>query len=118
MSALLGYFVLGTLAAFGLLSLLWTLLGWLLPEEKGCAVVFWGFPEPEILTKIKWLRNLGFLSCPVVVLSDGTETQLEETENCNEEELLHRLKQEWERYYGTGTGNPAGCGQRCGVSEL
>ena len=110
-----GYFVLGTLAAFGLLSLMWLLLGWLLPREKDCAVVFRETPEPEILTRFTWMKSLGLLHCPVMILSDG---QQEAAENCDEEALLLRLKREWERYYGTGTGNPSGCGQCRGVPEL
>jgi len=115
---LLGYFVLGTLAAFGLVSLLWTLCGWLLPGAEGCAVVFYQTPEPEIFTRFQWLRSLGFLNCPVIVLGNSEKMRLDEMEFCMEEELLLRLKQEHERYYGTGNGDSPGRRQRCGVSEL
>ena len=112
-----GYLFWGTLAAFGALSILWALLGWILPGGKGCAVVCCGALHPEALARLRWLRSLGLLNCPVILVSEndfvGTEV-----EKCNEEELLIRLKQEYCRYYGTGTGDPAGRGQRRGISEL
>ena len=111
------YFVLGMLAAFGLLSILWVLFGGLLPGGKGCAVVFFGTPEPEIFTRFWWLRSLSFLNCPVIVVTENAK-QMKNVEICNEEELLPRLRQEYERYHGTGTGDPAGRSQRCGISEL
>ena len=111
-----GYFVLGTLAAFGALCALWALLGWLLPGGRGCAVVFFG--EPEALTRFQWLKSLGLLHCPVLVVTDGAEAGLPGTENCTGEELLPRLEEERNRFYGTGTGDPAGRGQRRGISEL
>lgn len=110
--------MLGTLAAFGALSVLWALLGWLLPGERGCAVVFFGEPEAEIFTKIKWLKSFGLLRCPVLIVTDGDCPGLPGTENCNGEELLPRLEEERNRFYGTGTGDPAGRGQRRGISEL
>lgn len=115
---MLGYLLVGTLAAFGALSALWALLGWLLPGGKGCVVICYGAPKPEILTRFKWLRSLGFLNCPVILVSDKVSMQWEQAENCTEEELLQRLKQEYERYHGTGTGDSSGRGQRCGISEL
>lgn len=114
---MLGYFVLGTLAAFGALSLMWTLFGWLLPGGKGCAVVCCGVPYPEALIRFRWLRSLGLLNCPVILVSESAVVGTD-AEKCNEEELLVRLKQEYDRYYGTGTGDSPGRGQRCGISEL
>lgn len=111
-----GYFVVGTLAAIGLLSLIWALLGWLLPREKNCAVVFRETPEPEILAKFKWLESLGLLCCPVIVLSEWEQALWKE--NCNEEGLRLLMRQMWEEYDGTGTGDIAGHSQCRGVPEL
>ena len=110
------YILVGTLAAFGALCVLWTLLGWLLPRKKGCALVFWQAPEPEGMIGYLWLRELGLLHCPILIL-DGSR-ELPGTEFCEREDLLLRLKQEWNRDYGTGNGDSPGRGQCRGVSEL
>lgn len=115
---MLGYFALGTLASFGLLSLLWALFGWLLPGPKGGVFVFYREPQPEIFARIKWLRSLGLMDSPVIILGPPAQSPWEAAENCTEEALLLRLKQEYDRYYGTGTGNSPGRDQRCGLSEL
>jgi len=113
-----GCFLLGTLAAFGALSLLWALFGWLLPAASGCAVVFYGAAEGEIFTVFKWLRSLGLLKCPVLVVTEEALSGLPDVEYCTGEELLPRLKEERNRYYGTGTADPAGHSQCRGISEL
>ena len=59
---MLGYFIWGTLAAFGVLCALWAMLGWLLPGAKGCILVCYGVPDSEILTRSKWLKSLGLLA--------------------------------------------------------
>ena len=112
---MVGYFVLGMLAAFGALCVLWTVFGWLLPEPEGCAVVCWNAGVPESLSRLAWLRNMGFLNCPVIVVSDGAVPDMD---TCSEEELLLRLKQLCDRYYGTGNGDHSGRGQRRDLSEL
>ena len=113
---MIGYFVLGTLAAFGLFSALWALLGWLLPGGKGCALVCVGMPDEGILTRSKWLHSLGLLRCPLVVVSEERQPLHPEIEICSREELVPRLERE--RNHGTGIGDPPGRNQRCGVSEL
>jgi len=111
-----GYFVVGTLAAFGGLCLLWTILGWLLPSGKGCALVCYGAPDEGIYARYRWLRSMGFLSCPLLAVSEEEIGCWKEAELCTTEALLARL--EGERIYGTGTGDPAGRGKRSGISEL
>lgn len=113
-----GYVILGTLAAFGLLSVLWALLGWLLPGGKGCALVCYGLPDEEILTRFRWLRSTGLLNCPLLVVAQDPGSFREETEICSGEELLSRLEWERNRFNGTGNGDHPGCHQRRGVSEL
>ena len=110
-----GYVIMGMLAAFGLLSMVWVAFGWLLPGGQGCVLVCYGAADPEIIARWKWLQSLGFLRCPLVAV---TEESCEETENCAGAELLTRLEMERNRVHGTGNGDPSGCHQRCGISEL
>ena len=110
-----GYWILGFLAAFGAFSALWAAFGWLLPGLRGCAVVCWGRPEAEILIGYKWLRGLGLLRCPLLIVAeDGGE----DTEICSREELLSRLEWERNRFDGTGNGDHSGNHQRGGIPEL
>ena len=111
-----GYIVMGTLAAFGALCLGWLLLGWLLPSGEGCAVVCFGEPDEGILSRYLWLRNMGFLHCPMLAVAEDPGQREGSVEYCGGEQLLLRL--ELERNHGTGTGDPPGRHRRRGVSEL
>ena len=110
------YVLLGFLAAYGALSVLWAALGWLLPGLKGCAVVYMGAPGEGIRRRYRWLRGLGLISCPFLAVAE--ETEAEEIEVCGREDLLDRLAWEAEKFDGTGTGDHTGRGQRRGISEL
>ena len=110
-----GYVVLGTFAAFGLLSALWAVLGWLLPSGKGCALVCYGEADIGMISRWKWLQSLGLLRCPLIAV---TEAKSEDIENCAGEDLLLRLEMERNRVHGTGNGDPSGRHQRRGISEL
>ena len=111
-----GYVILGTLAAFGLLSVIWACLGWLLPSGKGCVLVCLGEPDVGIVSRWKWLRGLGLLRCPLVAVN--ADAEYEEIEICAGEELLARLEMERNQFHGTGNGDPSGRDQRRGISEL
>ena len=113
-----GYILMGTLAAFGLFSLLWTVFGWLLPDGRGCAVVCFGEPDEGILSRYRWLRGMGWLRCPLLYVAEGPGRSWSGTEICTGEDLLSRLEWERNRFNGTGDGDPAGRSERCGVSEL
>lgn len=78
-----GYFVLAVLAAFGALSVLWALFGWLLPvcdaewllcpgEAGKCSFIY----------LYLWLRWAGIVKCPLILadlgLSDAERAQLKE----------------------------------------
>ncbi len=115
---MIGYFVLGTLAAYGALCALWAMLGWLLPGMKGWVLVRLGPAVPEELTRARWLRSLGLLDVPLVIAADGPVQAYPGTEICSRADLLPRLERERNRFDGTGDGDPAGRSQRCGVSEL
>ncbi len=112
-----GYILIAALAAFGTLSVLWAALGWLLPSGRGCALVCAGQPDEGILSRYRWLRAVGLFSGPLIAVTEEG-SQLPGAENCRPEDLLPRL--EWERtqIHGTGIGDPAGCHQHGGISEL
>ena len=115
-----GMIILGTLAAFGCLSLLWVLLGWLLPGGRGAALVCVGVPDVGVLSRVRWLHSLGLLQLPLLVVTEAEvpEAMWDGMEYCSGEGLLARLEQERMDGYGTGNGDPAGhrgCG---GLSEL
>ena len=113
----------GTLAAIGMLSILWVCFGWLLPGAAGGAVVCRGWPEEGLLRRYRWLRELGLLTWPLLIVA---EVQVEDTEQffgsgieiCSPDALADRLEQERTYLDGTGNGDPPGRHQRRGVSEL
>ena len=111
---MLGYVILGLLSAFGALCALWTAFGWLLPVEEGCVIVCYGYPKPERLARIRWLKGLGLLSCPVVIVAEDAEAEAD-TEICSGKDLLSRLEWEKDRFDGTGNGDHSGHHQRGGV---
>ena len=112
-------FALVLFAAIGIMSVLWALLGWLLPSGQGMVVVCLEPPDPGVLSRYRWLRGLGLLRCPLVaVTGGGTPGVPADVEICSREELPDRLEREKKRTYGTGTGNSAGRGQRRDLSEL
>jgi len=113
-----GYVILGMLAAFGTLSLIWTVLGWLLPGGKGCAVVCLGLPDSGMVYRYRWLRSLGLVAWPMVLVAEKQEPAYWETEICSWEELYPRLERERSGSDGTGNGDHTGRHQRCGISEL
>ena len=61
------YILFGFFAAFGLLSAIWTLLGFLLPAKCQCSLLLLCDPEEELamLQRLLWLRDLGFLRCKI-----------------------------------------------------
>ena len=118
-----GYIVVGTLAAMGLLSVLWVCFGWLLPGAKGGALVCVGSPDAALALRCRWLRELGLLKVPlIVVTTDCDQNQTQPTgraaELCSPEMLVSRLERERRYCDGTGNGDPPGRGQRRGISEL
>lgn len=113
-----GYVIVGMLAAFGALSVLWAMLGWLLPGGKGCALVCCGAPDVGILARAKWLKSLGLLNIPLLAVMEADGIVYPGTEICSREELLPRLEQERRQGNGTGDADHPGCSQCRGVSEL
>ena len=97
--------ILAVLAAFGVLSVMWTLFGFLLPGQRGTVMVCLcrgdGEEEP-VLRHYGWLRDLGFVRCPLLLVECGiTEEERtrplslrQDVEICTMEELPSKLEQE------------------------
>ena len=115
-----GTVLLGALAAFGLISLAWAAFGWLLPGGKGAVLVCRGGPEDGVLWRVKWLRGLGLLPWPLLIVTEEAEEDRSGNgiEYCRPEDLLPRLEQERTESDGTGNGDPTGHHRRGGVPEL
>ena len=96
-----------TLAAFGTLSALWALFGFLLPAQRGAAAVCLcrsGGQEEPVIRRYLWLWNMGLVRCPLLLVDCGL-TEKERTRLlkfkhvtiCTPEELPSKLEQERER---------------------
>ena len=116
--ALAGYILVGMLSAFGAMGIFWVCLGWLLPGGKGCALVCLGEADPGIVSRYCWLRDMGFLHCPMIVLSDRESDYRQICETIRPEELPSRLQKERCGADGTGNGDSSGRCERRGISEL
>ena len=115
------YVVIGALAAFGLVSALWLILGWLIPGGKGWAAVC--FREGAALERCLWLREWGLLRGPVLLLGEPdreapTVVTGKKIEYCTAQELPARLEVERRNLDRTGTGDHSGHDQCRGISEL
>ena len=118
-----GYIILGTLAAMGVLSVLWLCFGALLPGSRGGIFVCLEPPEGSFLIRYRWLRELGLWNGPLVIVTEsGNEKGVQPLgcgiEVCRREDLIARLEQERDRYDAAGDGDPSGRDQRRGISEL
>lgn len=98
---MIGYFVLGTLAAFGLVSALWVLYGLLLPPDRDGVIYAPGSPgaaENSFARRYLWLRELGLVRGKLVLadfgLSDEERDWLLERgiEVCAPEQLPARME--------------------------
>ena len=121
------YFLLGTLAAFGGLCMLWCLFGWLLPPGGEGVLILPGYPERDgigTVWRYLWLRELGLLRCGLVVedfgLSARERAWLESRgiELREPGDLLPGTGIGAGKIDGTGNGDPSGHHQRGGVPEL
>lgn len=93
-----GYICFGALAAFGLLSVLWVLFGWLLPGSGEGWILFPGKPgKLHFVTRYLWLKGLGLVSCPLILMDLGLTEQerqwlsSKEIEIYSRDEVLSRL---------------------------
>ena len=108
------WILLTVLAAFGALCVLWALFGFLLPGQRGAALVCVcrpGNQEEAIIRHYGWLRDLGLLRAPLLLIDGGlTEEERARLLKCRQgvticgpEELVSRLEQERNKLDGTGT---------------
>ena len=78
-----GYVWIAALAAFGLLSVLWALFGWLLPVCRRGWLLYPGRSEDlSFVAVYLWLRSMGIVRCPLILadlgLSDAEKRRLTE----------------------------------------
>lgn len=97
---MVGYLFIGTLAAFGLLSMLWAVFGWLLPGGRGGMLVYpfrSGESAQSFVRRYLWLRGMGLISWPLILIDLGITGQEQAwlarsgIEICSLEELPDRL---------------------------
>ena len=102
------YVILGTLAAFGLLSGLWVLFGWLLPGSSESVLLFLCSPEKKpgpVLLRYRWLRELHLIRGPLILVGSDLSEQAQQrirqryrgVEFCSPEALASRLELERQR---------------------
>lgn len=122
---MLGYVVIALLAAMGLMSLCWCAAGWLLPVcRDGWLLCPAGEDGPAFVPVYLWLKSLGLVRCPLVVLDLGMDGQrrqyLQEKEIvvCTPEQLPELAAGVGERTIGGRNADHPGRSQRRGVSEL
>lgn len=116
-----GYILLGSLAAFGFLSALWALFGWLLPGERQGVILGTGAKQESLVRRYLWLRRVGLLSCPLILVEpqglDAGYLTAQGIEICTWEEISFRLGI-GAKDFDAGIGDHSGRHQRGGVSEL
>lgn len=119
-----GYILIGTLAAVGLMSILWVCFGALLPDAAGGAMVCVGWPDEGTVSRYRWMQELGIFHGPLLVVLKDPEMREEERlwgcgiELCSPETLVSRLERERVHSDRTGNGDPPGHHQCRGISEL
>ena len=95
--------IIAVFAAFGLLFVLWSMLGFLLPGQKGMVMVYYadGTELENTIRYYCWLRDMGLLRCPLIVVDGGlTDRQYQMLlrkqgiEICGSQELTDRIEQE------------------------
>lgn len=103
---MLGFVILGFLAAFGAFCALWAFLGWWLMESYDDPIVL--FPasgrEEAALRPYLWLRNLGIVKGKLTVVSDtvfSLADRYPSVEFLTWAEYLTHLEREREKLYGT-----------------
>lgn len=101
------YFVIGVLAAFGMICILWMLYGGLLGRTQGGVLVCLcdGSREEALLLRYSQLRSAGLLCCPLILADSSLSLREQEilcrrhpgVEFCTMEQLPQRLEMEKDR---------------------
>ncbi len=96
------------MSAFGLVCVLWVLIGLFLPVRRGAAMVLLcrgDADEVMLAARYTWLYDLGLIHCPLVLVDCGmTLTQQKQLQRfqkgviwCRPEEVSEVLRKERER---------------------
>ena len=104
---MLWFVIVGMLAAFGALCVIWILVGiWLLPASK-CTIVCLCEQRDVIqfARHYRWLQEIGMVRNSALI-------------TCDYNVALERLEKERTERDAAGNGDPPGSHQRRGVSEL
>lgn len=87
--------VIGTLAAFGLVCLVWLICGWTLPKEGGI-LIYAGDHGLTAGQRYLWLKEMGFTGSRLLILDPAKEErqwlQDRGIEICSREEWISRLE--------------------------
>lgn len=95
------WIILSVFAAFGVLCALWACLGFLLPGQKGVAMVYYcrGESLDALIRRWRWLRDLGLVRCRLILVDGGlTEEQKQMLANrqgieiCDPAQLPERIE--------------------------
>ncbi len=120
-----GFVFLGLLAAFGALCACWVLVGLVIPRPKGGALVYdcTQVNEEMILRRYGWLRELGCLQCPLVLVESRLPEHrrrqvLEKMGSVYFYTLEQWIEQERRQIGRAGNGDAAGDHHSGGLSEL
>ena len=107
---MLAFVVIGALGAFGFVCAVWTVCGFFL-KDRGGSLLYHG-PDPvEFARRYLWLKEMGLIRCQLTV-ADPPGNWLLWLKNQGIDTI------EGEKGLESGTGDPPGRNQRCGVSEL
>lgn len=95
------FLVIGTLAAFGAWAMIWTLFGFLLPQQRGTMLVhLCRGRQGAVVRHWNRLRELGLLHCPLILLECPQQEQerlaQKDVEFWSLEDWFSRLEQERE----------------------
>ena len=101
------YFLIGVLAAFGVVCILWILYGGLLGKTTGGVLVCLcdGSREEALLLRYSQLRSAGLLSCPLILADSSLSLREQEilcrrhpgVEFCTMAQLPGRLEMDKDR---------------------
>lgn len=92
--------ILSVLAGFGVLCLLWTFLGFLLPGQKGLSMVYVcrGEPVDALLRRYRWLQDMGLIRGRLILVDAGIPEDQKKLlvermniEICTREQLADRV---------------------------
>ena len=117
-----GFVCIGALAAFGVVCVLWTIYGLCCGKPDGTLLIL-SRGNQGLLRRCLWLREMGFLTCPMVLVDPDLDALDELWVMSRGVEIwrtscLGEVCDTGDKKYGAGTGDSSGCHQCGGVSEL